>query len=88
VDPCLLVSVLKKHRPSTIPTLRNVIWKAGNHRTRQSCHGEINMKDGTGDGYHAPLSSLVRLLGRRLVRTIRREASSLSMVRSRWEPGA
>ena len=29
-----LVAVLKKDRLSTIPTLRNVMRKAGNHRTR------------------------------------------------------
>jgi hypothetical protein len=36
----LLVAVLKKDRLPTIPTLRNVVRKTGNHRTRQSCHGE------------------------------------------------
>jgi hypothetical protein len=36
----LLVPVLKKDRLPTIPTLRHGMRKAGNHRTRQSCHGE------------------------------------------------
>jgi hypothetical protein len=36
----LLVAVLKEDRLTTIPTLCNVMRKAGNHRTRQSCHGE------------------------------------------------
>ena len=36
----LMVAVLKKDRLPTIPALRNVMRKAGNHRTRQSCHGE------------------------------------------------
>jgi hypothetical protein len=35
-----LVAILKKDRLPTISTLRNVMRKAGNHRTRQSCHGE------------------------------------------------
>jgi hypothetical protein len=35
-----LVAVLKKDRLPTIPTRCNVMRKAGNHRTRQSCHGE------------------------------------------------
>ena len=39
----------------TIPTLRNVMRKANNHRTRQSCMGEINTNHGSG-GYHVPLS--------------------------------
>jgi hypothetical protein len=36
----LMVAVLKKDRLATIPTLCNVMRKAGNHCTRQSCHGE------------------------------------------------
>jgi hypothetical protein len=36
----LLVAVLKKDRLPTVPTLRNVMRKASNHPTRQSCHGE------------------------------------------------
>jgi len=36
----LLIPVLKKDRLPTITALRNVMGKAGNHRTRQSCHGE------------------------------------------------
>jgi hypothetical protein len=36
----LVVAVLKKARLPTIPTLRNVMRKAGNHGSRQSCHGE------------------------------------------------
>jgi hypothetical protein len=36
----LLVAVLKKDRLSTIPALRNMMGKAGLHRSRQSCHGE------------------------------------------------
>jgi hypothetical protein len=35
-----LVAVLKKDRLTTIPTLRNGMRKASNHRSRQSCHGE------------------------------------------------
>jgi hypothetical protein len=35
-----LVAVLKKDRFPTIPTLYNVMRKPGNHRPRQSCHGE------------------------------------------------
>ena len=36
----LLVAALKKDRLLTIPALRNVMRKAGNHRRRKSCHGE------------------------------------------------
>ena len=36
----LVVALLKKDCLPTIPTLRNVMRKAGNHRSRQSCHGE------------------------------------------------
>jgi hypothetical protein len=36
----LLVAVLKKDRLPTVLTLRNVMGKASNSRTRQSCHGE------------------------------------------------
>jgi hypothetical protein len=36
----LLIAVLKEDRLPTIPTLRNVMRKAGNHRTRQSRNGE------------------------------------------------
>jgi hypothetical protein len=39
-DQDLLVPVLKKDRLSTVPTLRNVMRKAGNHRARHSSHGE------------------------------------------------
>jgi hypothetical protein len=36
----LLVAVLKEDRLPTIPSLRNVMWKVSNHRTRQSGHGK------------------------------------------------
>ena len=44
----LLVAVLKKDRLPAIPTLRNVMGKVSNHRTRQSCHGENIRNDEAG----------------------------------------
>ena len=43
----LLVAVLKEDRLPTIPTLRNVMWKVSNHRTRQSGHGKITTNNGS-----------------------------------------
>ena len=36
----LLIAIFEKDRLPTVPTLRNVMRKAGNHHTRQSCHAE------------------------------------------------
>ena len=33
-------ALLKEDRLATIPTLRCLMREAGNHRTRQTCHGE------------------------------------------------
>ena len=52
----ILVAVFKKDWLAAIATLRYVMRKAGNHHTRQSCHGENYHERSAGDRYHVPLS--------------------------------